>query len=356
MKPGKNLVELGRELERQANSMRDFLSPANHILVATDRASKRSTVDLDQHGIFPVREPAHEQLSQHVQIPRAYYDRMRDEAPHLFDYSVNHWLSLDTSRRLVRTLDGQARAFLSDRYRPLDNYELSSVALPILEERGFKVVSAEITERRFYLKAVTPRIIGEVRPGDVVQAGVALSNSEIGFGTLRIDPFLYFLVCANGAYLEDARVKKYHVGRHAGDIDGAVEFFRDETRMADDLAFWMKVRDALAGALSQPYLDRQLERLRNAALEPIAIDPIQVVEVTGKKYRFADPEKHAVLKYFLQGHAGRSELTRYGLMQAITRASHDFEDYDRATEFERLGGKILELPRMQWRALAEGRE
>ncbi len=72
--------------------------------------------------------------------------------------------------------------------------------------------------------------------------------------------------------------------------------------------------------------------------------------------RKVQPEKHAVLKYFLQGHAGRLELTRYGLMQAITRASHDFEDYDRATEFERLGGKILELPRTQWRALAEGRE
>ena len=34
---------------------------------------------------------------------------------------------------MVRTLDGHARAFLSDRYRRLDNYDLCEHVLPILQ-------------------------------------------------------------------------------------------------------------------------------------------------------------------------------------------------------------------------------
>ena len=35
---------------------------------------------------------------------------------------------------MVRTLDGQVRAVLSDRYRRLDNYDLAENVLPILQQ------------------------------------------------------------------------------------------------------------------------------------------------------------------------------------------------------------------------------
>ena len=45
----------------------------------------------------------------------------------------------------------------------------------------------------------------------------------------------------------------------------------------------------------------------------------------------------------------------YGLVQAVTRASQDVEDYDRASEMEQLGGQILELAPGQWRTISEAR-
>jgi hypothetical protein len=33
--------------------------------------------------------------------------------------------------------------------------------------------------------------------------------------------------------------------------------------------------------------------------------------------------------------------------------SEEVEDYDRATEFEAIGGKLIELPRKEWQELAE---
>jgi hypothetical protein len=41
------------------------------------------------------------------------------------------------------------------------------------------------------------------------------------------------------------------------------------------------------------------------------------------------------------------------LQWAVTRLAQDAENYDRASDLERLGGRIIELPRSEWRQLAE---
>jgi hypothetical protein len=37
----------------------------------------------------------------------------------------------------------------------------------------------------------------------------------------------------------------------------------------------------------------------------------------------------------------------------VTRMSADVESYDRATELERVGAKVIELPKHEWREIAE---
>ena len=46
----------------------------------------------------------------------------------------------------MRTIGDSARAFLSDRYRTLDNFELSEAILPFLTEKGVDIISAQVTE------------------------------------------------------------------------------------------------------------------------------------------------------------------------------------------------------------------
>ena len=43
----------------------------------------------------------------------------------------------------------------------------------------------------------------------------------------------------------------------------------------------------------------------------------------------------------------------YGLVNGVTHYSHQDKDYDRATEFEALGGKLIKLPFSEWQELAE---
>lgn len=299
-----------------------------------------------------ISDTAHEQIGSRLEIPRAYYQRMMEQAPALLSGNVNHWLRSDPSRKfMVRTLDGSVRALLSDRYRPLDHEDLLEAVLPKLIEAGCSVESCDVTERRLYLKAVTPRIQAEVSVGDVVQAGLMISNSEIGLGSVRVEPLLYRLVCKNGAIVNHLAMKRAHVGKRSPflEFEQTDEYYRDETRKADDRAFWLKVHDVVTALLDETVFHGIVERWREAKGQKIVGDPVEVVERTAKKFNLLEGERIGVLTHLIQG----GDLSAYGLLNAVTRTAQDVDSYDRSTELERIGGSIIELPRQQWRELAE---
>lgn len=346
MKTGKTLTELAAELERQRGAKLDIRGNTSLMSIKSNGVSH---LDLGDHGSFRIQDTAHEQIAARLDIPKKYYDRMRSEAPALLDSNVNHWFQTTDEKRLIRTLDGKARAFLSNKYRPLDNFELAEVALPILMESGCNVESSEITERRMYLKVVTPRLEYDIKPGDTVQAGLVISNSEIGNGALSIEPLLFRLVCANGLIVNDAKMRKFHVGRAGEDFDGVKEFFRDETMIADDRAFWLKVQDTLKHAFSTIGFESFVESFRAATEDKIEQEPVKLLEAVGKKYSLQESEKTGILHALIRG----DDMTRYGLVNAITEHAQTVDSYDRSTELERLGGLVVDLPRSDWQVLSQ---
>lgn len=355
MKTGKTLQEMAVELDRQAKSKRDFLSPTEQLELKAEidrpQTGGQCNVSLrvNGHGSFNVARLGHEQIAGRVGIPQKYYDRMKAEAPELLTQNVNTWFKKQPEKRMIRTLDGNVRAFLSDRYRPLDNFDLANVAFETLTVPGMKVESTELTERRLYIKAVTERLTLEVKKGDVVQAGIVISNSEVGCGTVKVEPMVFRLVCANGMIANDHAMRQYHVGRSGSEGDMASEFFRDETRMADDKAFWMKVKDVITGSFKRDVFERIVNSMKLAAAKDITGDVKEVIEVVQEKYGLDDTEGSGVMRHLIKG----GDLTQWGLVNAITRTAQDAADYDRSTELERLGGIVLELPQNDWRKIAE---
>lgn len=346
MKTGRTLTELAKELERQIKSKKDYLADTRSLAMKEDGVTLR----MRDNGSFGINENCHTQIANRVGIPTKYYNRMMTEAPELLSRNVNHWFQGKPERRMVRTIDGRARAFLSDRYRPLDNYDLAETVLPKIQEMECRIESAEVTDLRMYIKATTDRIQAEVKKGDVVQAGIVISNSEVGLGSVRVEPMVLRLVCMNGAIMNDFSMRKYHVGRGSGDIefDGAAQFFRDETRKADDRAFWMKVRDVVEGSLDEVKFRMMVERLKEASERKIQIDPVKVVERTKERFVLNEDEQGSVLRHLIEG----GELSSYGLHNAVTRTSQDVPSYDRATELERIGGEIISMSSPEWDKLA----
>jgi hypothetical protein len=196
MKQGRTLSELAKEIETRANSKKDFVADSRQLMVIPgdgDFENWSSGVNLGIKGIgeFPVTNHMHSQISGFTDIPKKYYDRMLVDDPNLLALNVNNWMHKEPKRRLVRTLERveaptvkdapdlgdleapkfnppvvvrQARAFLSDRYRIMDNEEILESALPVIGELpDVKIESCEVTDTRLWLKIIFPWLETEVK-------------------------------------------------------------------------------------------------------------------------------------------------------------------------------------------------
>lgn len=248
MKQGRTLVELGNELQRQRNARKDFIADTRTIeMKSNDQGTLMRLLIDDTPHVFTISDIAHQQVASRLQISYRYYQKMQSDYPRLLDENVNSWFAKNGERRMVRVLDNQVRAFLSDRYRRLDNLELCAAVLPVIHEmRSVEIVSCDVTERHLYLKVINKKLKAEISLGDVVHAGFVISNSEVGLGSLKVEPLIYRLICKNGLIMKDFSQKRYHVGKQvAGDNDAAYEIYSDATLEQDDKAFFMKVQDTV---------------------------------------------------------------------------------------------------------------
>ena len=341
MKQGfKNVQELYQKLEEQRENRKDIIADTRSLIVTSSDGVTTLSVSTGNDILsYSVSDVAHRQIADRLGIPFKYYDRMRMEYPDLLDRNVNGWLQKNPEKRMLRTLDGKLRAFLSDRYRRLDNLELVDHVLPVIAQmKGCSIESCDITETHLYMKIINRTMKAELTPGDVVQAGFVISNSEIGLGALKVEPLVYRLVCRNGMISKDLAHKKYHAGRQVEDTDNAYELYSDETLAADDKAYFLKVQDIVSAAVDEARFSLTVDKMRASMNVPTGDNPVKTVEVLGDKYILNKTERATILRHFIMS----NDYTAFGLVNAVTRCSQDIPDYNRATELERLGGTILD--------------
>ena len=380
MKQGRSIAEVLRELQRQNTMKRDFITPARALHLEDDgrtfvmngvpgaegaggsvsgEDSAGNTMVLDTTPLF------HRQVASSLGIPAKYYDLMQDQKPELLADNVNSWLSDRDQNYMVRSMGGMdsvngvsseegvntsylARAFLSDRYRRIDNMDVAAAVLPLFAGSDqFEIVSSEVTSVRMYIKILNHRLEAEVKPGDYVQAGVVISNSEVGLGAVSVQPLLYRLVCLNGMVINDFGQRKHHIGRAAKVMDDSFELYSDATIEAEDKAFLLKLRDVTRAAIEETRFNQIVDTLRESTDARIT-GPVQdVVELTGKSLGITQDEQDGVLKYLIEG----GDLSLYGLSNAFTRFSQDVESYDRATALEGMGWQVATMPKTQWKEI-----
>lgn len=249
MKSGISLVEMAKEIQRQAELKADYMMDTRSLrlepfgsdlyLNAYTPSGEMAVEPLEINAI------AHRQIGTHLKIPAAYYDKMLTQHPQLLSENVNAWFEREPAVRLVRTIGGTARAFLSNRYRRIDNLDIAGIVLPVLQDmEGMHFESCQLTESRMYIKVVNTRLQAEVSPGDIVQSGIIISNSEVGLGSVNIQPLVYRLVCSNGMVVNDAQTRRNHVGR-VNEATENYQLYSDKTLEADDKAFAMKIQDTV---------------------------------------------------------------------------------------------------------------
>lgn len=172
-----------------------------------------------------------------------------------------------------------------------------------------EVQELEIEDEAFRLDIVSPSVSNEVRPGDVIQAGVRVEHAYTGERATTVMAFVVRLLCANGMVhreclgtRETARTRRLDTGRHDA-----------EARQVDQVRrLVVKTRQGLA---------EKLEGIRRLAQE--RADERQLEQFL----RQARMHSRRVMDQLRQSWATEGdERTAFGLFNALTRmATHGNE-------------------------------
>jgi hypothetical protein len=113
----------------------------------------------------------------------------------------------------VRDKDDIVTAIERKILSPSEMEDLVPKLCSAIEDR-FQDFEAEcsLTEKHMYLKLTVPQYQELVKEGDPVVPGLIVSNSEVGAGAFRVEPFLWRLVCKNGL-IGTLRLYQIHLGQ-----------------------------------------------------------------------------------------------------------------------------------------------
>jgi len=338
-----SMQELIAEIERIERAKEDFLVPHRVLKMEEDG----ETFNIQNTGSYRLTPLAHTQVAEKLGIPKRYYDQM-NALPGLRAYNVNAWLQHSaTEQKLVRVLDGQNRAFLSDRFVPFDNFVVMEALLPTLRNiPTLKIASLALTETRMYVQLIFPTIEAEVRVGDVVQAGITLSNSEVGYGAVDVSTLIWRLRCTNGL-IGESLLNRHHVGRRI-DVDNELNIYKRDTLVADINAFKLRLRDVIEYSLQKEVFERSVRRLQVIANDVIP-NPVQAVQNVTKRFGFSDKEGEGIITNLIT----EGDATRWGLVNSITALAKSIDNCDRQFQMEQVAYEIVELPSSEWKQLIE---
>jgi hypothetical protein len=356
MKMGMSWDELAAEVERQAGAMQDLVVPVKKLEAVVAESGGKPEVRLGvaswNKKTFRITQQVHTQLARYTGIAPRHYWEMQVKAPERLAREVNRSLKAKANdTRTLRTLGGAVLGLLGESDRGIGNEDVVKAVLPVLKKRDLRVMSCFIIRGRLYIKAVDRSIERDVPTGrklgdgshirfDTISPGIVISNSEVDEDSFSIETSIFTLACTNLA-IGGRALRKY-------DLDALL---RDETGKPTAAAIRNRIHALVISSLDEANLEAEAQRLKVAVESRIELDEaVEVVERAGAGITLTEGEKKSVLQHFVEG----ADFTRYGLQAAVTRASADVEDYDRATELERLGGRVIALPSVEWNPILEG--
>lgn len=361
-----NLPDLVVELREQRLLKKDFVLPGNCLNMkggmlqlfnvngqneAVDMLLKSAGLQPTSDGIITL-EPSkicHDQLAEKLDIARAYYNRMKEDAIDLLATNVNHWLNTSGDNYLLRTFydpsddSGIARAFLSSKYQFIDNFDVLMAALEAVQQSGAELVmqAGDITDSRMYVRFVAPHI--EVQAPELLKnyqvpelgnrgdtgviTGFILTNSEVGKGGFQVMPRLVVRACSNGMILADDKFRKMHLGSRMSEYT-AINW-SNQTIEQEGKLIVSQVKDAVTQFVSKEYLSGAVQKFIDADQQKLT-RPIDAMRNVCQELRYTDDKANKILEYFM----GSTDYTGFGLGQALTFYAHKDADADEQYDLE----------------------
>lgn len=378
------VASIANEIERRAASAKDYVAPRSKLsctVLGTGAESKLAlVVQNGQEHAYPLTRTASQQLASSLDVPRAFVDRLESRGhADLVAATFSELLSRESKnergaerKHLVRALDGQARAFLSDKFdRGASNAGLMRVALEAFAKVRAEVWNFQLSDDAFSIEGISPGLRAKVEhrmkatPGayafarnldaDWQHPAVSIVNSETGRGASEASVGLWTSACRNLAIMSKT-VAKVHLGRRLEEGEQAI--LSEQTKQLEAAALFSKVNDTISFAFDlarfQEFM-RSLSETTGRVLED-DVKASEVIELAQDTYGLSGARADGIMEAWLSS----GTKSQYWLGQAFTAQANperakDLPDEDRIA-FERAGGAILALGERDWgRFVADAR-
>lgn len=329
------------------------------------------TMGAERQVVTTPNKTAHTQIADKLGIPYKYWTRMLDENPTLAAENFNSWAKWEYENKGPKARNfffrsymdepggniGMMRALLSDRFMPIDNLSLLSIAIQAINEEvqrsglSIAVDRLDLTETRFYVRFYSPSVgreshellqrfrdpnggrFGGTGQDSGIVSGFILSNSEVGFGSVMLAARLLVGACSNGMIYGDEKYARRHLG---GKLDEG--HYQEDTHRANIELIKKQVRDSITKYLSPDFIGQKVSELEQLA-ERRLFYPLQAVKNFGQEIGMSEQEIDGTLDMFVKG---QSTGNAFDVIQAVTSYAHHTAP-DRRFELEAAALRVGDL-------------
>ena len=268
------------------------------------------TINGDGKHSFHFSDLAKSQMCQKLHIPVNYYNRLSSIMQAIVaNYDIK---KITQTSFLLRGKGNWIRAILSGSYVIYNNSQIAETVQGLLGNAEITVKSFVLEETNMYLKILSKKI---VYPASGLKVGIMIGNSEVGMGSVSVEPFVYRLECTN-----DLVVDQFKSFRHAHIHFRVSELNR---RMAEGISEGFKVAEFT------------MEKFLKAREEPVH-DPVETIRRLAQNRKYSQKFADEVIGSFYQ----EPDASRFGVINAFTSAAKKLSPLKRI-EIERFGGSLL---------------
>ena len=339
MKKGHDVRKVVQQINQDVNSKKDYIVTLNALEVTTNNNTYPNLEFTDAPDQYSLTDHSMNQLCGKLEIGTQYLRKCLPVSQELVAHNLNFWIKNTKSKELmVRTIEREsdelpniARAVCSNRYKRIDNDVVVTHSLNKLMDLGLDIKYINYDRDTLNVTAINPKVEGEVSEGDVVQSGVTITNSEIGSGSLIIQPFIYRLVCTNG--MVAPRYLNRFYSKHVGKI------IIDPSQDDQYITIIEKMKKQIDLVNDNEVWKESFQKLKDSTKQ--TINSHQIVELA-KKQGVTESERAQIFERLNHYVGDTFTTTKYDLANAITNLGNDEEKSDqRSRFFQELGGLIV---------------
>jgi hypothetical protein len=339
-------MKKGQEVKQMLNTINDDVQFKEDVIVDI-----KNTVVKETMSVFPelqysskdsdvgfLNDNSLTQLCYKLDIGRTYINKCLPISQNLVVHNLSFWLKEIKSRNvMIRTQKWRdednktVRAILSDRYKRIDNDIVANASLARIMDMGAELKYCNYDGDSLNITAVLPKIEGEIAKGDIVQAGITVTNNEVGNGSLKVLPFIYRLVCTNGMVAPEYIGQFYakHVGKKLIDIDNDYQGDTSVEKMFDEIKI-----------MNNPQIfDTLFAEMKKAKEKQTS--SFEIVRLA-KQHNLSDSERASIFERLGKVYGDNFSVDNYSLANAITNLANDENKSDQRARFlQELGGQII---------------